>query len=96
MFFVLFFMCASAFAEDSVFLKQDEVVRLKVPDANPELSRIKYDDETLYSSRKAGSNYFYDEKETVFESKAGKAFNKFIDTWAIDNKINNYSMKLAE
>ena len=84
-----------AFAEDSVFLKQDEVVRLKVPAANPELSRIEYEDEMLYKPRTKGSNYF-DEKESVFESRAGKAFSKFIDDWAIDNKVNNYASKVAE
>lgn len=94
-FFVLFNVYVPAFAEDSVFLKQDEVVRLKVPAANPELSRIEYEDEMLYKPRTKGSNYF-DEKESVFESRAGKAFSKFIDDWAIDNKINNYASKVAE
>ena len=50
----------------------------------------------LYRPRKAGSNYFDNEKESIFESKAGKAFNKFIDDWAIDNKINGYASKMAE
>jgi hypothetical protein len=84
-----------AFADEAIVLKHDEVVRLKVPAANPELSRVEYEDEMLYKPRTKGSNYF-DEKESVFESRAGKAFSKFIDDWAIDNKINNYASKVAE
>ena len=39
-----------AFADEAIFLKQDEVVRLKVPAANPELSRIEYEDEYSYDN----------------------------------------------
>ena len=96
--FLIFVLCVClllVFADEAVFLKQDEVVRLKVPAVNPELSKIEYEDEMLYKPHAKGSNYF-DEEENVFESKAGKAFSKLIDEWAIDNKINNYASKVAE
>ena len=92
--FLLSFI-APAFAEEAVFLKQDEIARIKVPAANAELSRIEYEEDFLYKPHAKGSNYF-DEEENIFESRAGKAFGKFIDNHAIDNKINNYASKVAK
>ena len=85
------------FAQEAVFLKQDDVVRLKIPASNPELSKIEdVEDVELYvPKRKKDSNYF-DEDDSIFESRAGKAFSKLVDKWAIDNKVNDYSFRLAE
>ena len=49
---------------------------------NPELEDIEY--EPMYSN------------EEVFESKVGKAFTKFIDNKVINNRINNYTNKIAK
>ncbi len=90
MFFILFSLCSiSAFAEEAVFLNQEEVVQLKIPTSNPELSGIEHED-VLYNSREKSSNYF-EAEEDVFESKFGKSFSKFIDKKLINNKINKFT-----
>ncbi len=91
--FIFLFFITAVYAGnfDEVGLTDYRIEKISTPkiynyekkyNINPELEDIEY--ESTYSD------------EDVFESKAGKAFTKFINNKVINNKINNYTSKIAK
>lgn len=87
----LFFSISSSIAEEAVFLDTTDVLKLKAPKSF-EIDMINSDNEGDFF--KKSESVVFDSDEEIFESKAGKFFNKFIDDKVINNKINKFSSNI--
>ena len=88
----LFLNYSSVFAfEDSVFLDTKDIFQLKPPSV---FTMEQINAESEDSIYRKGESIYFESDEEIFETKAGKVFNKFIDDRIINNKINNFSTKV--
>jgi hypothetical protein len=73
-----------------------EEVRLQSYDIKT-LNTPKLNYEKVYSLEESDEDEFsgFNDDEEVFESKAGKAFTKFVNDKVINNKINTFTDKLS-
>ena len=84
--FLIFFLVSKSYANgyEEVRLQNYDVKSLSVPKANFEKNySLNPEDEV--------ESYYFEQDDEVFESKAGKAFSKFVNDKVINNKINTYT-----
>ena len=95
--FILFFSMSASFANEEVFLDVSNINTLKTPKHFAEMGPVDYEGNLAEDSR---IDYYEsrDKDETVFESKAGQAFEKFLNRAVVDKKPedllnNNFRMQ---
>ncbi len=91
LFSIVFANFSLANALETVGLHDYEIKTLKAPDKNIYEKKYSLNPEI----EETDPDYLYSE-EDVFENKAGKVFSKFINDKVINNKINQFTTKIAE
>ncbi|MBE7710744.1 MAG: hypothetical protein E7Z92_01245 [Cyanobacteria bacterium SIG31] len=85
--FVFIFASKATLAYEEVNLTPTEIKMLEVPKSKGEVLEEINRENNARQKREEKSIYF-DAEDEVFENKAGKAFSKFINEKAINNKLN--------
>ena len=95
--FILIFGTTFVFANEEVFLDVSNINTLKTPKHFAEMGPVDYEGNLAEDSR---IDYYEgrDKDESAFESKAGQAFEKFLNRAVVDRKPeellkNNFRMQ---
>ena len=91
--FFTFASCGKACAEESVVLELSEINTYKVPAIKSEAFMPTDQDGKIVTDNRDYSLQVNDE-EPVFESKAGQAFEKFINNKTVNKKVNIFSTQI--
>ena len=83
--FVLLFWLPTSFANEEVFLDVSNINTLKAPKHFAEMGPVDYEG-NLVDDSKTDYYEYRDKNESVFESKAGQTFEKFLNKAVVDRK----------
>lgn len=83
--FILLFSITASFANEEVVIDVSSVNTLRTPKHFAEMGPVDYEGNSVTDSNTDYYEY-RDKEECVFESKAGQAFEKFLNKAVVDKK----------